>query len=183
MSESRSAVSDDSGLDEFAEAAAVGYADAFDEIHRLLVDDVRSFVRAHCWDDDVCEDLVAKVFLKAKRDPQSPESTNESCRSWIFAIAASEVRNYRLSVDRPDYWKTEEDIGQQRPTGQQIDRRVTKPGPCDALAALTNDQREVVTLRLLGRLSVAEISLILEKNEAKVRALQFMALSRLKPVQ
>lgn len=50
----------------------------------------------------------------------------------------------------------------------------------EGLAVLTTAQREVVLLRVLGGLSVAEVAKVLGKREGAVRGLQHRGLERLR---
>ena len=68
----------------------------------------------------------------------------------------------------------------QFPADEEPDPKAIRRLAASALTVLTDDQRDVVMLRLLAGLSTAEVSQMLDKNEGAIRALQFRALRRMK---
>ena len=167
-------------LAELARAAACGDADAFAGIYELLSGDVYAYVRAQSSSDDACEDIVAEVFLKAWKGARSQDSVNFGYRSWIFTIARNEIQDYWRREGRfgnviTDIVKEPRDVPEEEADEAAIRRLVAS-----SLTVLTDDQRDVVMLRILAGLSTQEVSRMLETNEGAVRALQFRALRRMR---
>lgn len=167
-------------LAQLARAAASGDADAFAGIYRLLAGDVYAYVRAQCSDAEACDDIVAEVFLKAWSRARTQDAANHSYRSWIFTIARNELH---------DQWRREgraEDlvaaINELPPAcvEEDPDQDAMRRLAASSMSVLTDDQRDVVMLRMLGGLSTAEVARMLETNEGAVRALQFRAFRRMR---
>ena len=154
---------------------------AFEQIYLLLVDDLYGYARSHTSNDSSAEDVVATIFLKAWQYGRRYRAGSESYRRWVFGIARNEVRNH---------WRSEQ---RSRVLSQELEKFAIKPAQTttaefdeamlrSALEKLTNDQRDVVTLRYFGGKSHREIAEILGKREGGVRALQHRALRQLRKV-
>lgn len=171
----------DARLDELASQAAGGDRTAFGEIYSMLVDDLYTYVRGQCSEDQTAEDIVAEVFLKAWRAAKSYKVGSRRFRAWIFAIARNETRDYWRSLSRatspliddlPEQPQEEADPG--RPDARNLTER--------AMAVLTESQREVVVLRYFAGKSHAEIARITGRREGAIRALLHRALRRMRKV-
>ena len=175
---SATAVSD-ADFGKLAAEAAGGDKRAFGILYGLLVHDVWTFLRSRCDNDAICEDLVAGVFLKAWDKASSQRTGSANYRAWVFAIARNELR---------DHWRREKrdadltammaavELCQSEPRANGLETEALAA----ALSKLTEDQRDVVMLRLLAELSSQEVSRMLGKSEGAVRALQFRAMQSMK---
>ncbi len=168
-------------LDRLATRAAAGDRASFEHIYHLVVDELYAYVRAQVHDDTAAEDIIANVFLKAWRSARRYRSGSDSFRRWIFGIARNEIR---------DHWRTnrrllelhEHDIADESVAASPVDPDGARRLVSRALAALTDDQRQVVVLRYFDNKSHEEIATILGKREGAVRALLLRALRRMRKV-
>ena len=168
-------------LDVLATRVAHGDHAAFEVIYNTLVDELYGYARGQCRDADAAEDIVADVFLKAWRSARAFRPGNERYRSWLFAIARNELR---------DYWRTLPrtvpilDLDFSDPVLESsVEERDDMRGRInDALASLTPDQREVVVLRYYSGKTHDEIASIMSKRAGAVRSLQLRALRRMRKV-
>jgi RNA polymerase sigma-70 factor, ECF subfamily len=153
---------------------------AFAPLYREYVGPVYRFCYRRLGTKELAEDATSQTFTKALRGLQGFE--NRSFRSWLFSIA------YRVVVDiyrkrRPDTTldnvadpsdpdPTPEEAALARDDGRQIRA---------LLGSLTDDQRQVLELRLAG-LSGREIAETLGRSVGSVRLLQHRAIQRLRTI-
>ena len=170
----------DSGqLDELAAQVALGVRAAFEQVYFLLIDDLYAYARSHTSDDSSAEDVVATVFLKAWQYGARYRAGTGSYRRWIFGIARNEVRNvWRAERKSQDLERQLETFAVEIPGMPELE--IDEAAIRGALERLTEEQRDVVTLRYFGGKSHREIAEILGKGEGSVRALQHRALRQMR---
>jgi RNA polymerase sigma-70 factor (ECF subfamily) len=168
-------------LDELAARAALGDRAAFERIYNLLVDDLYSYIRGQCRNETVAEDLVANVFLKAWRSAKGYRPSSHTFRRWIFTIARNEVRDFWRASQRT-LPMVEFDISDERQPEPETDPVEVRRLVQQALATLTEEQRQVVVLRYFSNKSHEEIATILGKREGAVRAQLMRALRQMRKV-
>lgn len=167
------------GLDELAAQVALGLRPAFEQIYFLLIDDLYAYARSHTSDDSSAEDVVATVFLKAWQYGPRYRAGTGSYRRWIFGIARNEVRNFWRAERRSQVLERQlESMAMEMPGMPELP--INEAAIRGALDRLTNDQRDVVTLRYFGGKTHREIAEIMGKGEGSVRALQHRALRQLR---
>jgi len=121
------------------------------------------------------DDLTSEVFVGVLRNVDAFDGDEASFRSWVFTIA------YRRLAD-------ERRRHRRRPPPEPLDGRADIPAPIDveadvdrALAAdrirrlcdrLAPRQRDVLVLRLFGRLTVVEVARVLDTTPQAIKALQ-----------
>jgi RNA polymerase sigma-70 factor (ECF subfamily) len=146
---------------------------ALEWIYTTLSPAVAGMLRAHGAAEP--DDLTSEVFVGVLRNLDAFEGDAASFRSWVFTIA------YRRLAD-------ERRRRRRRPPPEPLDNRDDMPSTVDvesdvarAMAAhgirrlcdrLTPNQRDVLLLRLFGRLTVAEVSRALDMSPAAVKGLQ-----------
>jgi RNA polymerase sigma-70 factor (ECF subfamily) len=155
------------------------YEEHFDRIYRYIMLRVRNQADA--------EDITQQVFLKALENIGSYRWRGMPFASWLFRIA------HNLVVD---YWKkkSREKVAAVAP--EEIDEMAASPYDPAALAELnfdmkqlaaacdrlTEGQREIISLRFAGGLSVAESAKVMGKSEGAVKVLQHAALVKLRRI-
>lgn len=168
-------------LDELAARAALGDRAAFERIYNLLVDDLYSYIRGQTRNETVAEDLVANVFLKAWRSAKGYRPSSHTFRRWTFTIARNEVRDYWRASQRT-LPMVEFDISDERQPEPESDPVEVRRLVQQALATLTEEQRQVVVLRYFSNKSHEDIAAILGKREGAVRAQLMRALRQMRKV-
>lgn len=121
------------------------------------------------------DDLLGEVFLHVARDMGRFRGDDQDLRRWVFTIA-----RHRLVDDR------RRRAARPRPADAVVPDAPAPeaPAPFDAelvaaLAALTDEQREVVVLRFVADLSLSEVARITGRRVGAVKALQARALENL----
>jgi RNA polymerase sigma-70 factor (ECF subfamily) len=141
------------------------------------------YLRARLGDQHAVEDLTGEVFQRMLSALPGYRAQGLPFRAWLFRIAHNLlVDYYRRAGSRVVVaW---DDAPQQADLladpATQIEQTLTLEETYRALAALDDHQREVVTLRFLGGLSLHETALALGKSEDAIKALQRRGLAVLR---
>lgn len=167
------------GLDVLAARACEGDAGAFEQIYNMLADELFSYICGQCHNETVAEDILANVFLKAWRSIRRYHAGSDRFRRWIFAIARNEVRDYWRS-DKRTLPMLDIDITEETESPSGLDPEDARRQVAQAMAILTEEQRQVVVLRYFSNKSHEEIAGIMGKREGAVRALLLRALRRMR---
>jgi RNA polymerase sigma-70 factor (ECF subfamily) len=128
------------------------------------------------------EDHTSEVFLGVFRNLAAFSGDEAGFRSWVFTIA------YRRIVDerrrrgrRPDPQPL---VAENDPVGGDVEAEALEAlggsWVREALAELTDEQRQVVVLRILAGLSADEVAVVIGKRPGAVRVLQHRAVERLR---
>jgi len=161
-------------------AARSGDEAAFVSVYRTYAPDVYRFCLARVGRPEDAEDLLQQTFLRVVEALPRYEDRGLPFGAWLFRIARS------VTVDqhrrRRDELSLDTEGGE--PNGVPPAPLALDLGDREmllaALASLTPDQREVVRLRFFADLTARECGLILGRDEAAVRALQWRALAALR---
>ena len=171
------------GFDAVLAAAQEGDERSLETIYRDLAPLVLSYLRSNGAREP--EDLTSEVFVALVRNISNFTGGEQSFRSWVLTIAHRRlIDEFRHRSRRPED-PVQPDEVQARvaadpATAEALaldalaNRRVS-----DALSALTDDQRAVVTLRILADVPIKDVAAILGKPETAVKSLQHRALASL----
>jgi len=167
-------------------AARGGAAWAWESIYRDLAGAVGGYLRGRGAPD--VEDLVSETFLSVAKDIHRFTGSEGDFRAWVFTIAHRRMQ---------DAWRVE---GRQVPladgeyasvaaenewSGNVEHEAMTSMSMIEVhvlIDHLTDSQRDVLLLRVVGDLSVAQTAKVLHTSEGAVRALQNRALRDLRKV-
>ena len=170
-------------FDSVLDGARSGEPWAFERIFTALSPVVEGYLRLQGAAEP--EDLVSDVFVAVLRNLPSFEGGESGFRSWVFTIAHRRMVDERRRAGR-------------RPAAVDLADVPDVPGPDDVALTvedalgtervrslcerLSPDQRDVLVLRLVGRLTVDEVAAVLGRTPGSVKALQrrgFLAIARL----
>jgi RNA polymerase sigma-70 factor (ECF subfamily) len=129
------------------------------------------------------EDLAAETWLDVAGGLDRFQGDEWAFRRWLFTIARRRLIDHRRRRDRAPYSGAGLDALSARPGRDDTEGSVLATEDTEAalarIAALPRDQGEVILLRVLARLDVADVAEILGKKPGAVRVLQHRALRRL----
>jgi RNA polymerase sigma-70 factor, ECF subfamily len=160
------------------ERARRGERDAVAEIYTYFAPRVAGYLRGGGARDP--EDLAGDVFVSVIRGLAAFDGDEEAFRRWVFTIA-----HHRLvdSFRREAVRAVEVGPGSGGATdGTEYDRvldRIDAAPAVRALRDLTAEQRDVVLLRSVVGLSVADTAVVLGKSAGAVKTLHRRALAAL----
>lgn len=175
------------GMDaeEFAEvlsAATAGEEKAFTQLFRELNPPLLRYLRVAAGES--AEDLASETWLQIARDIGRFSGDERAFRAWAFAVARHRVVDYRRSAARRP-----QTVGGDAGALDAPDATVDPAALTDArestlasirlIATLPADQAEVIMLRVVAGLDVAEVARILGKRPGTVRVLAHRGLRRL----
>ena len=163
----------DGEFDTVLAAARTGSPHAFTRIFTALAPVVEGYLRLQGASEP--EDLTSEVFLAVLRNLGSFEGDEAGFRSWVFTIAHRRLLDERRRAYR-------------RPAPARLPEAPDPPAPDDVEATvvetlggehvralcerLSDDQRDVLLMRLLGRLTIDEIAARMGRTPGSVKALQ-----------
>ncbi len=171
------------GFDDVLAAAQRGDERALETIYRDLSPLVLGYLRSNGARDP--DDLTSEVFVAVVRNLGSFSGDERSFRSWVLTITHRRlVDSFRLLTRRPEDPAEPDELlvraGADTDTAESAALEgIDTERVAAVLAELTDDQRAVVTLRILGDLPIKEVAAILDKPETAVKSLQHRALATL----
>lgn len=167
---------------ELAVAAAVaGDGEAMRTLYEALASRVAGYLefRGAADPDGLTNDVFVRVL------PRMGEITGgwPGFRAYVFTVAHGKLVDELRSRDRRPA-QTEYDAGSDpRTHASAEDQALDRAGSSDVLAVLDllpEDQRAVVTLRVLGELTLKETAVTIGRSEVAVKKLQSKALGSLR---
>jgi len=164
---------------EILAAARVGAAWAWERLYDSVAGGVRGYLAAHGAADP--DDLTGEVLLQLVRGLPRFEGDEAGFRSWVFLVAHHRLIDERRRRQRDAALKAMQSPGALGPSAEAD----VLDNP-DAMAwrqrlhGLSDDQRNVILLRLVADLSAEQVARILGKKVGTVRVLQHRALARLR---
>ena len=167
--------------DALVDAARAGGGWAFARLWEELAPAVAGYLRTRGVPDP--DDVASEVFLAAFRGIARFDGDGRAFRTWLFTIAhhkAVDVRR-RETSRHETLTAAVPDEGYQAPSAESDAMELLATG--DALRlldTLTDDQRAVLLLRVIGDLSLTETAAALGKPVGAVKSLQHRALGRLR---
>ena len=132
----------------------------------------------------VADDLAADVWVAVAGSVGSFEGNEQQFRAWIFTIARRQVAGHRRTgirrrTDVVDTSALEQIPSRDDPARQVIDASSSQDAIARMMRHISEDQAEVLLLRVVAELDVAEVALIVGRSENWVRVTQHRALRRL----
>jgi len=139
-------------------------------------------------DPDAAQDLAQEVFCRLFANPDAYEARDGRFVPWLKTVAVNAGRNFlrgrrrRRAVPLPDAWEEGEAGEEQRRLDPQtvVASRLLADGVRDALGALSEEQRQAVTLHYFAGRSVEEIAAALGCAPGTVKSRLFYARKRLR---
>lgn len=161
--------------------AVSGDPDAFAELYETYLDEVYRFIFYRVEDESVAEDLTSQVFLKAWDNIGRYQVRGLPFSAWLFRIA----RNIVI-----DYYRTRKEIAPLEPgaltepdpaanVAKEVEKRLQGEWLRRMLQQLTEEQKEVLTLKFIHGLSTKEVAKVMKKRQGAIRALQMRGLQAL----
>ncbi len=157
------------------EAFARLYGEHFNKIYRYVYFKVGNRTEA--------EDLTQEVFLKALGAIRSYKWRQLPFSSWLFRIAHNEVIDYFRKRERVKLTElNDRTINVEDDPMSIAERSLEKKQLMAAIQKLSPARREVICLRFIAELSIAEVAKTLGKSEGTVKALKFSGTAALRKI-
>ena len=161
------------------ERARHGDANAFGALYDRFQPEIVRYLTHRVGNADTAEDLAQQVFLKAWQAIPRYESRGVPFKAWLYRMAHNQMVDYfrtrRVTTDLE---------GVDPPVEAEAETIVLTAEMHAALqrvlGRLSEDHRQVLTLRFLMEKSAREIGEIMGRKEVTVRGLQMRALQALR---
>ncbi|HEY3191328.1 MAG TPA: RNA polymerase sigma factor [Solirubrobacterales bacterium] len=163
------------------EAARRGDEAAWQELYSGLAPVVLGYLRANSAPDP--EDVLSEVFLQVARDIARFHGEEPGFRSWVFTIAHHRLIDARRhSARRPVDLSAEplEPMVRADDAAEEALARIGVEEVHRVLASLSDDQRAVLLLRVIGDLSIEDVAKAVGKRPGAVKALQRRGLAAIR---
>ena len=161
------------GFDAVLCAARAHEAWALGHLYTTLAPAVAGFLRLqHAAEPD---DLTNEVFVGVLRNLGTFRGDEANFRSWVFTIAYRRLTDERRAAGRRPVVQSLDDAPELvDPTDVEAEvERVLATQRVRALCdALSPPQRDVLLLRLVGRMTIDEIAQVVGRSRGAVKALQ-----------
>lgn len=173
---------DDAPLDDaVVQRAREGDHQAFGQLWTALAPAVRAFV----WSRGAREpdDVTSEVFLSFLQSLARVSGGLDEARALLFTIAHRRVADeYRARSRRPvaGRWEVEDDTRVTPSAEHAALTAIAGEAALAALEVLTTEQREVLTLRIYGDLSLDQVAAVTGKRTSAVKALQHRGVETLR---
>ena len=176
---------DDTDFSVTLEGAKAGEEWAWAALYRDLAGPVKGYLGSRGASDP--EDLCSETFLQVAKGIGQFSGEYEAFRSWVFVIAHRRLIDHRRKQGRRP--KTVPDEGQlalvtddRHRVDETVLSRLADSRISEILEHLTEDQREVLALRVIADLSVKQTADVMGKRPGAVKALQRRALAAVRQV-
>jgi RNA polymerase sigma factor (sigma-70 family) len=163
------------------ESARDGSEAAWQELYNGLAPMILGYLRANGAPD--AEDVLSEVFLQVARDVATFDGEERGFRSWVFTIAHHRLidarrhsarRPVELAPDPPEPGDRADDAADEalaRIGVEEVQR---------VLETISEEQRAVLLLRVVGDLSIEDVGKAIGKRPGAVKALQRRGLAAVK---
>lgn len=132
-------------------------------------------------DTQAAEDLTSEVFLRMMRALPNYQPQSAPFEAWLYQIARNlAIDHHRKSASSSHLPLEENLVRHSHPFGDEYDRRLTSATLAQALEQLGDLQRDIVVLRFINNMPIAQVARALHKTEDSVKAHQRRALSALR---
>lgn len=159
-------------------AAQAGAAWACTALYEESKRPVAAFVRFSGVPDP--DDVTSEVFLQAFRDLRRFEGNAQQFQAWLFTIARRRVADtWRRRRRRPVEVALPQHLDVPAAASETEVDLALDADVCAALGALTDAQRDVLLLRIVGDLSIEQVAEATGRSVVSVKALHHRALSAL----
>ena len=157
----------------------VGDADAFGALYDRFQPEIVRYLTYRLRNAEAAEDLAQQVFLKAWQAIPRYEDRGVPFKAWLYRMAHNQMVDYFRSR-RPTTDLEGVDLPVESEAEQRMLVQETHDQLRDALGRLSEDHREVLTLRFLLEKSAREAGEIMGRKEVTIRGLQMRALQALR---
>jgi RNA polymerase sigma-70 factor (ECF subfamily) len=134
-------------------------------------------------DQQIAEDLTSEVFLRMIEKISYYQDQRTSFQAWLFQIARNlSIDYYRKQNTQTSIALDEDFPGKVEEPLELLERELTIEKLSKALRKLPDNQRDVIVLRFVVGMPIAEVAETLHKTEDSIKGLQRRALIGLREI-
>ena len=163
------------------ERAQRGDRRALEELYLMHFDRIYSYLQLSVGNRHDAEDLTNQTFVKMLESIERFEWRKVPISAWLFRIAHNLAMDHFRAGRR---WQPEENVPEpadsaERSAEEAAMQAIGRRSMLDLIDDLSDDQRQVLTLKFVFDFSNGDIATILGKTEGAVKSLQHRALASL----
>jgi RNA polymerase sigma-70 factor (ECF subfamily) len=160
------------------EQAQQGDREALEELYLIHFDRIYSYLHMSVGNRHDAEDLTTQTFLKMLESIKKFRWQSAPFSAWLFRIAHNLAMDHFRTTRR---WQPEEDVpepaDEMEPSAEAAAlQSIGRQSMLDLIENLSQEQKQVLTLKFVFNLPNAEVATILEKTEGAIKSLQHRAL-------
>lgn len=158
--------------------------EAFARLYEEYFDRIFRYIAVRIGDRIEAEDMTQQVFINALRAISSYQMKGIPFSAWLFRIAHNQVVDYLRKKQKRATVPLNEDllVSSGRNPQQIAEQNLDIEQLVSATKRLTDAQREVISLRFAGELSIRQVANIMGKSQGAIKALQHSAIVALRKV-
>jgi len=141
------------------------FANLYDKYARKIYD----FVYYKTFHKETAEDLTSKTFMKALEHINKFDAKKGKFSSWLYQIARNNIidhyRSKKEEYNLAEFWG----IASKDDTQKDLTKKETLAEVKEYLTKLTQEQKDIIVMRVWDDLSYQEIAQIIGKSEANCR--------------
>jgi len=176
MNESASVNIEEQNLKEIINNAKNGDDKAIEELCRYLYNKIYGYVFYRVKHREDAEDLTGEVVLKIIKNLKNQGG---NFYAWIYKIASNAIIDYHRRK-KSGLEMSYEELPQELPADDNHKEILRVDRLKEAMANLTKEQADVITLRFIQEYGIKEVAQIMKKSVGAIKVLQFRALKSLR---
>lgn len=160
------------------ERAQEGDREALEELYLLHFDRVYSYLHMSVGNRHDAEDLTTQTFVKMLESIRRFRWQSAPFSAWLFRIAHNLAMDHFRATRR---WQPEEEVpeppGETEPSAEVAAfQLIGRQSMLELIEDLSQEQKQVLTLKFVFNLPNAEVATVLGKTEGAIKSLQHRAL-------
>jgi len=160
--------------------AASGDLEAFGELYSEYLDRIYRYIFYRVRNTMIAEDITEEVFVKAWKSIYSCKGRGHTFLSWLYRIAHNQVVDNFRSRRKEDLSVETEELADVSVIETGVEANLEWQEVLGLIAALPQNQAQVITMKFIEGLDNCEIGRIMGKSQGAVRILQMRALATLR---
>lgn len=160
-----------------------GCPEALGELYDQYADKIYSYIYHRVGNAELAEDLTGQVFMQILEAIHNDRAWRTSFTGWLYQIARNLVIDHYRRRGRTMFIDLDEAAPMRSLYGdpaQTAETALDKLRLFSALDELPEEQAQVITLRFLEELSIAETAEVMGKSQGAIKAQQYRAILALK---
>lgn len=157
---------------------------ALTALYDQYVNRIYTYIYHRVGQAEVAEDLTGLVFMRMLEAVRRGKPWRSSFSGWVYRIAHNLVIDHYRRRSRASFVDIDDAVAISLDVEpfHAIEARLDGERVQVALSRLTDEQAEVITLRFLEGLSIAQVASTMDKTEGAIKALQYRAVMALRRV-
>ncbi len=168
---------------DLVQRARQGDTEAIGDLYQQFHLSVFRYLYYRTGDAHTAEDLTSEVFIRMIRSLPGYQPQEVPFLAWLFQIARNLAIDHYRRTSKDNLVPLEETMpAAQYDLTKTVDHRLSSQTLMQALDHLSEDQRDVVVLRFIAGMPIAEVAQSLSKSEDAIKGLQRRALIALRQI-